>query len=73
MPLVRGRNCSSGGSNQSGVSGTTVVWGSSDSDTVVWGSSDNDTVVWGSSDDGDTVVWGSSCSDSSCQPIVWGQ
>ena len=65
-----GMNCGSGASQQSGVSSTTVVWGSSGSDTVVWGSSDNDTVVWGSSD-GDTVVWGSSCDDPSCQPVVW--
>jgi serine protease AprX len=34
---------------------------------------EGDTVVWGTSDgEGDTVVWGTSCTDSSCQPVIWG-
>jgi serine protease AprX len=59
-----------------GVAGTndddTVVWGMTDEDTVVWGMNDDDTVVWGMSE-GDTVVWGMGCSDSTCEPVVWGQ
>jgi serine protease AprX len=49
----------------------TVVWGTNDADTVVWGTFDGDTVVWGTSDS-DTVVWGTGCTDSSCEPVIWG-
>ena len=41
-----GMNCSSGGSNQGGVSSTTVVWGSSGNDTVVWGSTSFQERAW---------------------------
>jgi serine protease AprX len=70
----------SGGSSQNVVWGSSCggadcqgTWAPSDGDGVVWGTSDNgDGVVWGTSSDGDGVVWGTSCSDSSCQPVMWG-
>jgi serine protease AprX len=59
-----GSDCSSDTSwtGTDSVSGTTVVWGTSDG---------SETVVWGTSDGDETVVWGTSCADPSCEPVLW--
>jgi hypothetical protein len=61
-----GSDCSSdtAWSGTDSVSGTTVVWGTSDG---------SETVVWGTNDGDETVVWGTSCTDPSCSPVIWNQ
>jgi hypothetical protein len=35
------------GAHRYKISGTAIIWGTSDGDAIIWGTSDGDAIIWG--------------------------